>query len=986
MIKKLLGFIFTAGILLSMAFTSVSAADFTWNISDQDVILSVPGQTIDTASDGDPGTYFDGNNLYLIYTTATNKWKRYVGTGMDDLQELPDSKLVGFDYPHDDDRYWLCGLWVDETTGTWYTTVHDEFNYNDGKVHERYIQYATSDDKGEHWYLQDVIISGDTPEYASEHSGRYESFGNADQKLYADTKTGYFYMYYMKSWIDKETGYMWKTWQVARSPMSEKLKAGTWQKWYKGEWSEPGIGGHDSPLFAPPSTGAFVFYSTYLERYVALGMQKESNHGFISTCTDLSKNDWTTPQKFIDKSRMGWYSWVMDPETWSRDTIGKNFRYYSTASNVLPPKYIDVSFGQGETTEADAEYFYPDYSTLKDYIPDYNDIIDFVPDYAYREDFSHSTDAWKAIDGKGKFVVERQQHAMKITPCAENPVVFAPDDAPQLKDCTIEYSVVLNGGKKFGHVFGVRQDGTYNSLIYDNGQFYLVTSGGEKISLFEFSLKANGNKAYRIKAVTLGNRLSVSIDGNLMFDDTVEGFSAAIGGVGLIGFPDSCILYDDLAFYDGIEVMIDDVPIAFNTKPQIINGYTMVPMRKIFELFGADVSYDSANQQITAVKGNTSIIITVGSDKAILNGKEIGVSTPAIIQNDNVLVPVRLISETLGANVNWNNARKRVEINSNGNLRIKLQKLEPLPTEECFDTSAIGYIDDLKNASTTFKTIGAFSVKNDNRPEYDIAVRIYPNANSSFERIYELSGGQVDTIKTRIYAQGKKTANLSVFVSADGEDWQAIQLSETGNSVEDSNMANMYFMNMEQANNIPKGMRFVKVKVAGGNDSWALQLVKVSINEDAVEQFYENLQNDHITDYLRDFTKTESVKGLFISENDKRSEYGTVRRIYKESAVSENYLIYKYADNAIKQFSAIVYTKGENVSDYFTVYLSKDGKTWDKTDYDINSAVRDSSNTQMYISEISAAFGEETEYHYVKIVFNPYGENWAGQLMKAEIL
>lgn len=191
--KRLLSFLMAFVIVLSLPISGW-AADFSWVIDDTTTYVSVPGSGSDYVCDADPGMYYDGSNLYFVYSCPGMHWRRFVGSGMDDLQELPESKLVGFDQPHNDDWYWLCGLWVDEETGTWYTTVHVEFNYGDGKTHERYIGYATSTDQAATWVYQETIISGDNPEFVSECPGRYEPFGTGDQKFFVDEASGYIYI------------------------------------------------------------------------------------------------------------------------------------------------------------------------------------------------------------------------------------------------------------------------------------------------------------------------------------------------------------------------------------------------------------------------------------------------------------------------------------------------------------------------------------------------------------------------------------------------------------------------------------------------------------------------------------------------------------------------------------------------------------------------------------------------------------------------
>jgi hypothetical protein len=124
------------------------------------------------------------------------------------------------------------------------------------------------------------------------------------------------------------------------------MAPGHWKKWYLDKWDSPGIGGHDSDVFNDNYTDtATVFWSKTRQRYVAitLGNQKYLKDsggweydGYISTCTDLAKQDWKKPIRLCDKERKGYYTWVMDPTTWSRYVMETDtFRWYG-GENAVP--------------------------------------------------------------------------------------------------------------------------------------------------------------------------------------------------------------------------------------------------------------------------------------------------------------------------------------------------------------------------------------------------------------------------------------------------------------------------------------------------------------------------------------------------------------------------------------------------------------------------------------------------------------------------
>jgi len=62
-----------------------------------------------------------------------------------------------------------------------------------------------------------------------------------------------------------------------------------------------------------------------------------------------------------------------------------------------------------------------------------------------------------------------------------------------------------------------------------------------------------------------------------------------------------------------IGVIINGRTVSFDVEPQMIDGRIFVPMRKIFEELGATVNYDDKSQEITAKRGNTTVVMQVGS-------------------------------------------------------------------------------------------------------------------------------------------------------------------------------------------------------------------------------------------------------------------------------------------------------------------------------------------------------------------------------------
>lgn len=127
-----------------------------------------------------------------------------------------------------------------------------------------------------------------------------------------------------------------------------------------------------------------------------------------------------------------------------------------------------------------------------------------------------------------------------------------------------------------------------------------------------------------------------------------------------------------------ITVNLDGNPIAFDVPPQLIDSRTMVPLRKIFEALGAEVSWDDATQTASAVKDGTTIKITVDDKTLYKNDQAIVLDVPAKLVDDaRVLVPVRAISESLDVLVGWDDPTSTVSLTTRNHAELKKDSFAP---------------------------------------------------------------------------------------------------------------------------------------------------------------------------------------------------------------------------------------------------------------------------------------------------------------------
>jgi hypothetical protein len=112
-----------------------------------------------------------------------------------------------------------------------------------------------------------------------------------------------------------------------------------------------------------------------------------------------------------------------------------------------------------------------------------------------------------------------------------------------------------------------------------------------------------------------------------------------------------------------------EVPILFNdhhvySKPDTLSqgrvlaaivshGTLLVPLRSMFEQMGATVTFDMASKSVTAQKEGAQVQVTLGKNEVVINGESRPLDVAPMMYKGTLMVPVRVISEGLGAYVQW---------------------------------------------------------------------------------------------------------------------------------------------------------------------------------------------------------------------------------------------------------------------------------------------------------------------------------------------
>ncbi|RKJ80314.1 copper amine oxidase N-terminal domain-containing protein [Butyricicoccus sp. 1XD8-22] len=108
---------------------------------------------------------------------------------------------------------------------------------------------------------------------------------------------------------------------------------------------------------------------------------------------------------------------------------------------------------------------------------------------------------------------------------------------------------------------------------------------------------------------------------------------------------------------NGTKTKID----AQGSKPVQSKGYTMLPLRAILEATGGTLSYDSNTKKITIVRGGDTVVLTLDSKTAVVNGGSRSLGAAPYATNGRTMVHIRTL-ELFGMKVDWDSKTNNVTV------------------------------------------------------------------------------------------------------------------------------------------------------------------------------------------------------------------------------------------------------------------------------------------------------------------------------------
>lgn len=113
-----------------------------------------------------------------------------------------------------------------------------------------------------------------------------------------------------------------------------------------------------------------------------------------------------------------------------------------------------------------------------------------------------------------------------------------------------------------------------------------------------------------------------------------------------------------------IQVFLNHELLQFSSPPILENGRVLVPVRELFQSMGFDIKWNPKEQQIVGEKDDLILTMYIGNTTVTKNHENIHLDIPPMIKENKTYVPLRFVAESTSANVEWNNRKKRVTIST----------------------------------------------------------------------------------------------------------------------------------------------------------------------------------------------------------------------------------------------------------------------------------------------------------------------------------
>jgi N-acetylmuramoyl-L-alanine amidase len=111
-----------------------------------------------------------------------------------------------------------------------------------------------------------------------------------------------------------------------------------------------------------------------------------------------------------------------------------------------------------------------------------------------------------------------------------------------------------------------------------------------------------------------------------------------------------------------VSLILDGEPVRSDTPPVIVRERTLIPARALFERMGASVSWNEEARRVVITATGAGISLTIDSFEYAINGNIFNTDVPPLIVNERTMIPVRVVADAIGCDVEWDDLARTVII------------------------------------------------------------------------------------------------------------------------------------------------------------------------------------------------------------------------------------------------------------------------------------------------------------------------------------
>jgi|GEM_PF-2147605 len=115
---------------------------------------------------------------------------------------------------------------------------------------------------------------------------------------------------------------------------------------------------------------------------------------------------------------------------------------------------------------------------------------------------------------------------------------------------------------------------------------------------------------------------------------------------------------------DNTTASVNGQSVTLDVAPFLKDGRTLVPLRFVTEALGANLEWNGKEQSITLRRGTDKMKLVLNSSEALVNGQTVFLDVPAINHKGRTMVPIRFVIENFDLEIEFDNKTRTITIYS----------------------------------------------------------------------------------------------------------------------------------------------------------------------------------------------------------------------------------------------------------------------------------------------------------------------------------